>query len=139
MTWRDRARFFRTSRRGTTPAVATKLPLFCFSSRPMSDLVWMSHTCPLTSLSSAPDFLLPTVFLPPCCLPSLIRSPTCLIRWVWNFFDAISRLLGRPRRLLRRDPPSGARTYWHRAWGRACRRSFLFNPVVSGLFICRVF
>ena len=60
MTWRDRAGFFRTSGRGTTPAVATKPPPFCcFSS---------SDVCPcLTAQFLSVDCLVFCYRLSPSC------------------------------------------------------------------------
>ena len=80
MTCRDRAGFFRTSRGGMTPDMAKKSPLFCFSPRPLSALDCSLHSCQSTSLSSAPAFLLPPVASPSYCLPTLLRSPTRLLR-----------------------------------------------------------
>ena len=105
-----------------------------FSHRTLSALAWMCHYCQSTSLSSAPAFRLPAVSSPPFCLSPLFWSPTRLLHWGWRVSAAILRLSGRPRRLLRRDPPSGARLSWHRAWGRACCQSLMSKRVLSGLF-----
>ena len=138
MTWKDRIGFSRTSGRGTTPVVATKSPLFCFSLRPLSAIYWMLHSCQSTSLYSVTNFCLPVFASSPCCLPHFFRIPTCLLCRGWKVSDAISRPSGWPCRLLRWDHTSGARPYWHRAWGRACCQSLLAKRVVSGLLVCRV-
>ena len=113
-----------------------KINNFLFSPCPLSALAWPRHSCQSTSLYSAPAFHFCTVAPPPCCLTPLLRSRNRLLRWGWNVSAAISRLSGWPRRLLQRDPALGVRSYWHRAWGRACCRSSLAKQVVSGLFVC---
>ena len=110
-----------------------------FSSRPLSALAWPRHSFQSTSFSSSPEFSLPVIDSPPCCLPPLLRRPTRLRRWGWRVSAAISRLSGKPRRLLQRYPPLVMRPSWHRAWGRACCRSSLAKRLVNGLFICRIF
>ena len=94
-----------------------------FSPCPLSAIAWPRHYCQSTSLSSTPAFRLSVIALPPFCPPPLLRTPTRLLRWGWKVSAAISRLLGRPRRPLRWDPPFGARPSWHRAWGRDCSKN----------------
>ena len=66
-------------------------------------------------ISRIPCLPLPPLAFPlsPChhadCLLSPPRSLTRLWRWVCRISATILRILGRPRRLLRRDPPSGHR------------------------------
>ena len=134
MIWRDRVGFSRTSGRSTTPAVATKSPLF-FPLRPLSALAWPRHSCQSVSLSSGPAFRLPDVASPLCYLPPLLRNPTRLFCWGRRVSSTILGLLGRPHRLLWRDLPSVARPSCYGAWGRACRQSFLSKRVLNGLFI----
>ena len=139
MTWRYRAGYFRTSGRGTTPDMATKSPLFCFSPRLLSTLAWTRHSCQLTSLSSAPVFCLTAITSPPCFLTSLLRSLTRLVCRGCKVSPTLLWILGLPHRFLRQYPPSGEHPSWHMAWRGGCRQSSLAKRVVSGLFIFCVY